>query len=125
MAVAPHGSKPPQAGAQGTPRASDAPSTKPGFALRFEAGRGIVSLARPLALTAGTLACLEMDLGRLPSPIDLRAGAIRFRHRRAIALRGEVRLDLDVLSAAMSSQTAEVRVLSSGGEQMTVALRDP
>jgi len=79
-------------------------------------------LAQPLAFAFGQVAGLELDLGRLPLPIDLRAGVARFRHRRAVAMRGEIRLDLDVLCAHLFS---EGRVLACEGEAIAIALRDP
>ena len=90
----------------------------PGFALRFEAGRGILVLARPILEGPFTLAALELDLGRLPSPVDLRAGAARFRHRRATVLRGEVRIDLDALASAQS--TPERRLRRLGDDELVV-----
>ena len=59
-----------------------APGARPGFALRFERGRGVLALSGPLAFAAGTIDALEIDLGALPSPVDVRAGAARWRHRR-------------------------------------------
>ncbi|MDQ3037157.1 MAG: hypothetical protein M3Y87_32485, partial [Myxococcota bacterium] len=112
----------PALGARSTPS-----NERPRLALRFEAGRGIIALARPLAFHAGAVTLLEADLGRLPSPVDLRAGASRFRHRRASTLRVEVRVDLDELARSLSEDDASVRVLALAADAtaIPIALRDP
>lgn len=108
-------------------RAPSEPGGRPRFGLRFEGGRGVIALARPLALGGGVgvVSALEADLGRLPSPIDLRAGASRFRHRRARALSAEVRIDLDALARELSPEGTELRVLGGAGEgAIAISVRD-
>ncbi|AKF07926.1 hypothetical protein [Sandaracinus amylolyticus] len=112
--------------ARGAPP-GDAPGDargRPRFALRFEAGRGVLALARPLAFGAGEIEQLEIDLGRLGGAIDLRAGAARFRHRRGDVTRLDVRIDLDALAGALSTDAIEVRTIATTRESLTVALRD-
>lgn len=103
---------------------------RPRFALRFEAGHGVLSLARPLALVSerggayGEIEELEIDLGRLRGPIDVRGGASRFRSRRGAVTRASVRIDLDALAAEASSEALEARVTHVGAEWVELVLRD-
>lgn len=96
-----------------------------GFSLRFEAGRGVATLARPVASAVSTLTRLVMDFGRLQPPIDLRAGANRFKHRRARVIELEARLDLDALARVLSRNDLEMRVLGTSPEKLSLVLRDP
>ncbi len=66
-----------------------------------------------------------MDLGRLPLPMDLRAGANRFRHRRARTIELEVRLDLDALAHALSRDDLAICVLGTSPRTLSLVLRDP
>lgn len=96
-----------------------------GFSLRFEAGRGIATLARPLAFELGQITRLVIDLGRLEGPIDLRAGTYRFRHRRARAVEVEAKLDLDACFRAISRDDLEIRMFGTSAETLSLLLRDP
>jgi hypothetical protein len=99
-------------------------TTRPAFALRFDRGRGILALARPLRFSIGTIDALELDLGRLPPRIDLRAGPSRFRHRSARALRATLRIDLDALARTPAEAVREVSFLDDIGGAIGVAMRD-
>ena len=98
---------------------------EPRFSLRFENGRGILALARPFTFGLGAIESLELDVGRLPSPLDLRAGAARFRHRRATLTAATLRLDLDALARELSAPGRALRVLGTEDGRLAVSLRDP
>jgi tetratricopeptide (TPR) repeat protein len=86
------------AGENAPPFAPPAPgssegATAPRFDLRFEAGRGLLTLAKPLAAGPFRLVDLELGLGRVAFPLDVSGGASAFRHRRTILRRARFRAD--------------------------------
>lgn len=115
----------PQAAARGDRASAPPPGGGPRFALRFEEGRGLLALARPLRFALGTVEALELSLGALRFPLDLSAGATRFRTRRTRVRAARVRIDLDawIASAALAPYRLVPLAPRSGG--LAWALGDP
>ncbi|HEY8432344.1 MAG TPA: hypothetical protein VIL20_28420, partial [Sandaracinaceae bacterium] len=95
----------------------------PRFALRFEDGRGLLVLAKPLRFAFGTVEALELSLGALRFPLDLSAGAARFRTHRTVLRRARARLDVSAWIAAR--EPYRLVPLSAREGAWTFALTDP
>lgn len=100
------------------------PSRGPRFALRFEAGGGVLVLAHPLRFSFGTIDALELSLGSLRFPLDVRAGAARFRSRRTRVVRASVRLDLRALVQRRLEPPQRLGALAPSAEGIAWALTD-
>jgi tetratricopeptide (TPR) repeat protein len=119
MAVAHARDAAPRTGGRGGP-----PDGGPRFALRFEDGRGRLTLARPLRFALGVVERLELDLGPLRFPIDLSAGPGRFSTRRTRVRSARLRVDVAPLLAAVVEEPLELRALAPAPEGPSWALRD-
>ncbi|MFK7990862.1 MAG: tetratricopeptide repeat protein [Sandaracinaceae bacterium] len=107
-------------------RGGEPASLEPGprFALRFEAGRGRLSLAKRHRFAFGFVEALELDLGRLQFPLDLSRGPGRFRTRRTRVVSAEVRLDLAALVREWAAEPYGVSLLAPRADGVLVAVRD-
>jgi tetratricopeptide (TPR) repeat protein len=100
-------------------------SDGPRFALRFEDGRGLLSLAQPMRFAHGVLEALELSLGALRFPLDLSAGPRRFRTRRTAVRAARVRLDLGAVLSERVEEPYRLVPLAPRGEASSWALTDP
>ncbi len=107
---------------KGRPNAGD---DGPRFALRFEDGRGLLSLAQPLRFRFGVLEALELSLGALRFPLDLREGPCRFRTRRTRVQRARVALDPVALLSERAEEPHRWAPLAPRGALSRWALTDP
>lgn len=80
-------------------RIEAAGSAAPRFSVRFENGRASVVLAQPLVVESGRIEALEIDLGPLPRGVDLSRGWRGLRHRRGVATRARIVVDVASLAA--------------------------
>jgi hypothetical protein len=74
-------------------------SEGPRFDLSVVRGQGRLRLARPLPFAFGRIDALDVDLGPLAFPLDLRRGPSTFRTRRAAARMVRARVDVRGLLA--------------------------
>jgi len=74
----------------------------PRFDLRFEAGRGLLRLSRPLDAGLAELRQLELSLGHVSFPVDVTRGASAFRHRRTKVRAAAFHIDTRDLGRAAS-----------------------
>lgn len=97
----------------------------PRFDLRFEAGNGLLSLARPLAGGIAVVEELELALSAVRFPIDLGRGAARFRHRRTRVRRAKLKIGLREVAKAAEARGVHLAFhgLAPDGA-MRVSVRD-
>lgn len=91
-------------------------SAGPRFALRFEAGRGVLALAKPMRVAGGVLEALELTIAVLRFPLDVTAGAIRFRTSRTRVVSAVVRLDVRAIERAAAARGVRLRVLFASAD---------
>ncbi len=96
----------------------------PRFALRFEDGAGRLVLAKPLRFAFGVVDELELDLGPLRFPLDLSAGAGRFRTRRTRVRAARLRVDVASLLERWVEEPLALWPLALLDEGMSFAMRD-
>lgn len=86
-------SEAPYRGSPRRPVAGEGVGDGPRFDLRFEAGRGLLRLSRPLTAGRFRVSALDLGLGRVRYPVDVTAGALAFRHRRTTLRAATFHLD--------------------------------
>ncbi len=100
-------------------------SKTPRFDVRFEAGHGLLRLARPLDAGVATFETLELSLGRIAFPIDLTDGPARFRTRRTRVRRATARVEpRRVVDAAAARGVRLVIGEDLGAGVVRLAVRD-
>jgi Tfp pilus assembly protein PilF len=82
----------------------------PRFDLRFDAGRGLLRLSRPLPAAIGRTVALELALGRVSFPVDVTRGASAFRHRRTQVRSGSFRVELSELGRAAEARGVRLSI---------------
>ncbi|MEM9072103.1 MAG: hypothetical protein AAGE52_26590 [Myxococcota bacterium] len=92
---------------------------KPRFDLRFDRGRAMVCLGRPVPMPFGTVETLETEL-ELSGAVQLTGGAWRFRQHRS-RLRS---ITLSLRPAALVAFAENVRVDAVEGDVVTASFRD-
>ncbi len=97
----------------------------PRFDLRFTAGRGVLRLAQALDAGPARLEVLELSLGAVRFPLDVTAGAVRFRTRRTVLRRA--RLSFDARELVRAAEALDVSLVIAGpapGGALACAVRD-
>ena len=84
----------------------------PRFDLRFEAGRGLLRLARPLSAGPARVVALELSLGSVRFPLDVTEGPMRFRTRRTVVRSARVSIDPRELVRWASSRGVRLEIAS-------------
>jgi len=100
-----------------TPRA-------PHFDLRVDAESARLRLARPLTTGFGRVESCVLDLGRLPSPVDLRLGALGFRARRRRLVSARIWLSSTALERWAEERSVGLHVDRVDAELMHFTLVD-
>lgn len=85
--------------------------TPPRFHVRLESGEGRLELARPLRRGPLRVNALTVSIGPLEGPVDLAAGALRFRHRRGRLLAMGAAVDLRAAERAGVAVPRELPVV--------------
>jgi Tfp pilus assembly protein PilF len=108
-----------------SPAGPGGPGAEPAlsFALRFEAGQGVLALVRAPAESLARVDILELGIPDLRFPFDVTGGASRFQTHRLVLRRAHVRVDLDVLGRALQGRLtgASIQRLEIGPAGVYVA----
>ena len=102
-----------------------ASSDGPRFDLRFEAGRGLLRLARVLSAGAARVVALELSLGNVRFPVDVTEGPLRFRTRRTVLRSARVLIDPRELVRWAAGRGVRLEIASPlDGGAFAVAMAD-
>jgi len=88
----------------------------PRFDLRFEAGRGLLRLARPLRAGLCRLDRLELSLGHFGPLVNVSGGPSRFRTRRSTVRRALLRFDPRELCGAAATLGVRLELSGQGAD---------
>ncbi len=94
---------------------------RPRFDVRLEGRCAHLRLAAPVDAACVRLVHLEAALEPLAGRVDLRGGALAFRHRRSVAV--EADLDVDVVALLEHARAHGVRVAIEGADARGIVLR--
>lgn len=92
------------------------PTAGPRFHIRFERGRGVLSLAGPMVVGPAAIGELSLGLGRVRFPISVGGGASRFRTRHTTLGTISFQLDVAKLLSFASARGVTLRVYGANAE---------